>query len=122
MEFKVGMEADFYGVDNNNFKLGDSVFEAVEDPEDGYRSMLAEVKTITDPAGLIFFQTPIARVRVKQAPESHSKHGYSESFEGYQLVDVADGHVWLLLGKDNADDYYPVFTFDYTPKLAAGVN
>jgi len=38
MEFKIGIEADFYGVDCNSFKLDNCVFEAVEDPRDDYRS------------------------------------------------------------------------------------
>ena len=64
MKFEVGLEADFYGVDCNCFKLDNCVFEAVEDESDGYRSMMSDVRMKDDTTGLIFFKTPVARVRV----------------------------------------------------------
>lgn len=102
----VGQEFPFFGVDNNTFKLGDTVYEAVEDESDGYRSMLEDVK-VKDHEGLIFFGQPVATVRLV------SDDG---EFDGYRLVDVADGHVWLRFGTDAADDYYPMFTFEYAAK------
>jgi len=101
----VGQEFDFYGVDNNSFKLGDTVFEALEDEDDGYRSSLGSIE-VKDPEGLIFFQTVIARVRVENAP----------NIDGHQLVDIDDGHVWLEIGTSDYDDYYPCFVFSYHPK------
>lgn len=99
----------FYGVDGNAFKLGGHVFEAVEDPSDGYRSMLREVAE-KDPSGLIFFRRPLAKVQVKRVDEGN--------FEGYVVVDVTDDHVWLRLGTDHSDDYYPCFIFAYQPKTS----
>ena len=106
MEFKIGLEADFYGVDNNSFKLDNCVFEAVEDENDGYRSCMDEVRMKDDTNGLIFFQTPLARVRVEDRTD-----GVHGTFNGYDLVDVNDGFVWLTFGTDNCDDYYPTFIF-----------
>jgi hypothetical protein len=108
----VGREFDFYGVDASAFKLDEVVFEAVEDESDGYRSMLASVE-VKDPSGLLFFKTPLARVQL-------TIDG-GNSFNGYKLVDVVDGHVWLRLGTNDYDDYYPLFTFDYQPKIPSGV-
>jgi hypothetical protein len=105
--FGVGVCIDFYGVDNNCFKLGDHVFEAEEDESDGYRSCLREVHEVTNTGGLIFFQTPIAKVVVQEA------RGIDE---GFRLLDVLDNHVWLEFGTDNTDDYYPYFVFNYYPK------
>lgn len=114
MEIKDGLEADFFGVDNNYFKLDGCVFEAVEDPDDGYRSCMEEVRMKDSSAGLIFFQTPLALVRVTEEVNGLG-HRYND-FAGYALVDVMDGHVWLIFGTDEADDHYPSFTFDYFPK------
>ena len=114
MKYEVGLEADFYGVDNNNFKLGDTVFRAVEDESDGYRSSLRDIDVPGDIEHLIFFQTPIARIRVQEVTAD-----CGHSFSGEELVDVADGHRWLLVGTTNDDDYYPWFTFAYTPKEPA---
>jgi hypothetical protein len=108
MDFKelVGKVLGFYGVDGNAFKTGRYVFEAVEDENDGYRSMMRGVAEVKDPSGLIFFKRRVATVRVEEDSE----------FDGFRLVDVADGHTWLRLGTDHADDYYPMFRFDYEPK------
>lgn len=111
MEFEktVGKVFGFYGVDVNAFKLGGSVFEAMENADDGYRSMLDTVSTKTDPSGCIFFKRALAKVRVEVVDEANY-------FSGYRLVDVADGHVWLRLGTNLMDDYYPCFAFEYQPK------
>jgi hypothetical protein len=95
----------FYGVDNNSFKLGKQVFEAIEDPEDGYRSCLGSIE-VKDPKGLIFFKTAVDTVKVVDAAE----------YSGFKLVSVKDGHVWLEVGTDYSDNYYPCFVFTYTPR------
>lgn len=99
----------FYGVSGNEFKLNDKVFEAVEDPDDGYRSYMESVE-IRDSKG-IFLGIPLGVVKVEQVTTTE----YHDSFGGYQLVDVFTGHVWLTFGTDNWDDYYPTFVFEYTP-------
>lgn len=109
----VGQEFDFYGVCSNEFKLDDTVFEALEDESDGYRSYLASIERTVSQG--IFFKMPLARVKVV---ESSSRRG---TFEGWSLVDVEDGHEWLCVGTDYCDDYYPCFTFDYQPKITQTV-
>ena len=92
---------DFYGVYNNRFKLGDTVFEAFENEDDGYRSYL-ETISLTDPSG-IFSRVPFAQVFV-------------QSFEdGIRLVDANTSHIWLKVYTKRSDDYYPMFRFDYKP-------
>lgn len=109
----IGQTLDFYGVDTTYFKLGDTVWQAVEDESDGYRSLLGNIEAAD--ANHIFYPQPLARVLVEQV-EDGTYHGYS--FEGYQLTD-ADGHVWLIIGTEDYDDYYPTFIFDYSPKPPA---
>ncbi len=99
---------DFYGVCGNEFKLDGTVWEAVENECDGYRSMLDSIQR-KDSDG-IFFGWPVARVRVESIYVRYE-------FEGYHLVDE-DGHVWLEFGTNRMGDYYPCFTFRYTPKEA----
>ena len=105
----VDREYDFYGVDNNTFCIGSNgsrmALEALEDESDGYRSYFGCFAT--SPVGKIFFGTPVARVKFVDSSEG--------PFSGWSLVDVVTGHVWLRVGTDNLDDYYPCFTFDYTP-------
>ena len=112
MDSLKGESLKFYGVENRVFcvSIGRSrkrrAFEAVEDESDGYRSMLDEIREVTTD-GKIFFDRPIATIFVKEV---------ESGFSGWELVDAKDGHVWLRFGTDNADDYYPMFTFEYDPK------
>jgi hypothetical protein len=105
----------FYGVDGNCFKLDDKVFEAIEDESDGYRSLLKTIER-RDAAGLIFQPFALDDVQVR-AVERHAEYGKwdTKSFDGYQFV-AKDGHVWLEVGTDEYDDYYPGFAFRYTPR------
>lgn len=107
-EKMIGRWHDFYGVDNNRFKLGARLFEAIEDPDDGYRSYLGSVERV-DGAG-IFFPQPLARVKVAEFDDG-TESGYSFTDKG--------GHVWLVFGTNNEDDYYPYFIFRYQPKAPA---
>lgn len=99
----------FFGVSHNQFKLNDKVFEAIEDEADGYRSYLGSIE-VRDPDG-IFFGIPLGVVRLDEVEHADGR----DDFEGYQLVDVFTGHVWLTFGTENSSDYYPWFIFDYTP-------
>lgn len=94
----------FYGVFNNSFKLGDVIFEAIEDPSDGYRSYL---DTIVLSSGGIFSKQPLAYVQIL--------HKETGSEDGYSLFSPETGHVWLWVGTESTDDYYPYFVFNYTP-------
>lgn len=102
---------DFYGAHSNCLKLNSMVIEALEDPDDGYRSYCGAIILRTDPGG--FFNQPLARVRV-----CNNILGATDRSNGlWYLHDVEDGHVWLTIGTDNSDGYYPFFVFTYTPKL-----
>lgn len=105
-----GQEFDFYGADSNHFKLGRTVWHAIEDESDGYRSYLGSIAESAQD-NLLFPDTPFARVRV-EAFEDHNS-------DGFRLIDVNDGHCWLKVGTDNTDDYYPSFMFDYAAKEPA---
>jgi len=101
-----GRTFGFYGAANNSFRLDGTVFEVVEDANDGYRSAMERLAIIGPVSGL--FSVPIAKVRVDVDENTSS--------ECWKLVDADDGHVWLRFGTDNYDDYYPCFVFDYEPK------
>lgn len=107
LPFELDKPYEFYGVDNECFKLGDQVFEVLEDAGDGYRSYLASVE-VANKEGLIFFKTPIATVKVVEANEG--------AFEGYSVISTIDGHEWLRFGTDEYNDYYPSFVFRYSPR------
>jgi hypothetical protein len=106
----IGQEFDFYGVDNAAFKLGDRVWLAIEDEDDGYRSYLGSIEQ-RETKGFTFFATPLDCVRIDTDASID---------DGFRLVSVADGHVWLEVGTDNVNDYYPYFVFRYEPRDKGG--
>jgi hypothetical protein len=103
-----------YGVCGNMVKLGalisckTMVVEAIEDPNDGLRSMLKHVQAYREePPSTTFPKEPIAEVTIREAREDHLK--------GWEFVDQHQ-HVWLSLGTCEADDIYPCFQFAWHPK------
>ena len=108
-----GKYVNFYGVDGNTFKIGNVVFEALEDEKDGYRSSLDKVVVSTQ-NNVIFSECPLSQVKLIKTDSSY--HSFSShSFVGYALVDKQN-HTWLEVGTDNYDDYYPCFIFRYLPE------
>ena len=116
----VGGELDYFGADEADctFKLDGVVFKALEDPDDGYRSYLKTVD-YTDNHNSIFFPKPLAKVRIETYDDRDTSGGWvDQANEGFQFVDLKDGHVWLKFGTHNYDDYYPMFIFRHYPKKA----
>lgn len=139
-ESLMGGTYDFYGVDDKSFCIGVGgarlVLEAVEDPSDGYRSYFGCFRT--SDIGAIFFGRPIARVILEVGgrsercrcfcgdndPYDSSKpdnpcpdhlQQQQQNFSGWVLRDADNGHLWLQVGTDHGEDYYPCFTFRYQP-------
>jgi len=109
----IGEEFEFFGANLNEFKINGIIYEAVEDEDDGLRSMMSGIlKKEEEEADGIFFDQPIASVCLEGC--------YDNYFEGFQLVDTDDGHIWLRFGTDYNDDYYPCFVFEYNPKDPEG--
>jgi hypothetical protein len=109
MDRLVGREFDFYGVNNESFALDGEVYTAVEDHDDGYRSYMETVVCELGFMTMVFPRHCLARVRVLDLSNTDE--------EGYRLVDVDTGHVWLEFGTEHSDNYYPYFFFTYTPPL-----
>ena len=105
MKELVGQVFKFYGVGGlNEFKLGPTVYEAMEDENDGYRSALEDVVVVVAPTNH-YPKERIALVRVEEA----------DDVRGIRLVDVCTGHIWLTVGTDDYEDWYPCFVFRYEP-------
>lgn len=93
----------YYGTCQHVIKIGDNLFEAVEDEDDGYRSFCEEIKRIEPRDGLIFPAHPIAIVEVVN--KNH------EDDKTLLLRDAFIKFDWLEVGTSNTNDYYPYFTF-----------
>jgi len=104
----VGLQASlFYSNQLNLFQLGDVLFEVVEDENDGYRSSMKEVKILS---------------QTKERKPSEYLAGIiievwdTDPYEGFQITDMSDGHIWLQFGTSYSDSYYPYFCFTFFPK------
>ena len=101
----VGGEFDFYGCDEQRFKLDDQVYEVIGDND----CVFFEVLQCEDNSG--FHDLPIARVVVESTAFND---------EGYEFIDLHDGHRWLrfeMLVNDTSERSYDTeFVFEYTPK------
>ena len=101
----VGLEYDFYGCDEQRFKLDDQVYEVIGDDDCAFFAVVES----SDHRG--FHDLPIARVVVEFAAFND---------EGYELIDLHDGHCWLrfetLINDTSERSYDTVFVFEYTPK------
>jgi hypothetical protein len=103
----VGLKANLYYCNLvNSFQLGSVIFEVIEDENDGYRSSFQELQVVRDDAEKRD-RDFLAEVQILNV-----EHG---EFKGYQVTGT-DGHVWVEFGTDYADDYYPCFVFNTTPK------
>jgi hypothetical protein len=100
----------FYGIDGTCFRLGPVWYEAQEDPSDGYRSYLGSLVPVAPARHLISPSEPVCWVQIVDLTAGE---GYTQA-KGFCMMD-RDCHVWLRVGTDNSDDYYPFFVFQYDP-------
>lgn len=88
------------------FELDGQVFEAVENPSDGYRSYMD--KLVITNKGI--------RNRI---PEMQVVCVYRDGSDNDLLdfIDCKNGKVFLTVGTKHVNDYYPVCVFEYNPEL-----
>lgn len=106
---EAGLTVPFYGAIAEMFRLGDIVYQAVEDESDGYRSMLEKVAIVTDlreAGALSMRKAPISYVKVVAIEEV-------DGFQGYELRDALIDFCWGRIGTNRHDDYYPSFCADF---------
>lgn len=122
IEFKdmIGKTLPFYGVYGKRFKIGKYVFNCVELPAfliGSYRLHQVVFVAKQDKGGN--FPRCLARVVIEEINRKTWTRKPDEPVRnvdtGYRLVDVKTGHIWLQMGTDYEDDYYPSFVFDYNP-------
>lgn len=94
------------------FRLNGTVYVAVENPDDGYRSSMREI--VADPDAKISNSFPGIRVLARHK----NKSNYNEA-DILELIDVVTGKVVLEVGTDNSDDYYPSFIANFCPENMA---
>lgn len=94
-----------------NFVLDGTTYCAVEDPSDGYRSMLDD---ITIPPYEIVNTFPPIQVFCAMRRTYQYHHVQIESI--LDAYDVKNGKIVFSIGTDHAEDYYPSFVATFTPE------
>ncbi len=92
------------------FKFQGIVWKAIENECDGYRSMLDQIAYDSFPEKFIAIDN-LANVKVKRVYDSESIF-----FNGWELIDLEDEHVWLEVGTNHTDEWYPYIVFRHNPK------
>tara|TARA_B000000557_G_C20803029_1_gene456430 strand:+ start:1607 stop:1981 length:375 start_codon:yes stop_codon:yes gene_type:complete len=106
-----GMRGMYEGADNADltFKFQGIVWKALIDEHDGYRSMLEQIAYADNPDKFIAINN-LAEVEVRRICDNEH-----EFFNGWELVDVNNNHVWLQVGTDYTDQWYPFIIFRHAP-------
>lgn len=86
------------------FRLGQIVFEVLEDESDGYRSSMKDLVIVSTSS--------------KKSTTKLDKVTLIEDGGLYSIKSLTDGYVWLTFGTDHSDDYYPSFVYNWTPRLS----
>jgi len=96
------------------FILDGQKYQAVEDPQDGYRSSLSYVTETNEDCSNTF---PTHIVKCEWKPDDYDTN------ETLQFRDVLTKKVVMEIGTDNADDYCPYFVGYFQPMdLAINAN
>lgn len=99
---------DYESANAIRFTLDGVTYVAVEDPDDGYRSMLDRVELSDTPTTNAF---PGCLVLASMDADTNN--------DTLELRDVKNGKVVLRVGTDQAHDYYPWFVAEWTPENMA---
>lgn len=91
------------------FTLDGKHHEAIEDPSDGYRSCLQEIRT-TDVAPANVFPS----TKVIAGLKTQGEYGTVDCI--LQFLNAATGKIIIEIGTDNTDDYYPGFVALFSPE------
>jgi len=94
-----------------NFILDKKTYTAIEDPSDGYRSSMREIKE-----SKVIIKNKFVPVKVMGV--MRRKESYHEN-DIIDFYDVKTGKLVLSVGTDNSDDYYPSFVAEFTPESMA---
>lgn len=101
---------DFESCQTLNFTLDGVTYSAIEDPSDGYRSSMNEIRVTDAPAKNTF--APQEVLGVMRRDDDYKN-------DVLDLIDTTTGKVVLSVGTTNTDDYYPSFEAVFAPENMA---
>lgn len=94
------------------FRLNGTVYVVIEDPSDGYRSSMREIK-VAPKAEMVNVFPPVQVLAI------HRDRSRYDAADILALYDVTTAKPVLEVGTDNSDDYYPSFVANFQPENMA---
>lgn len=94
------------------FTLDGVTYIAEEDPDDGYRSVMSEIRIYTASVRNRFNPVRVVCTHVTVKKEQYC----SSDCDILTITDAASGRVIMEVGTDNTDDYYPCFVSSFRPE------
>lgn len=104
-----------------HFRLDGVVYLVSEDPDDGYRSSMREIKAEPEGTYMNNVFLPQTVVGVYKERRRAFEHSYANDIacDILELRDVETGLIVIEVGTDNTDDYYPCFVASFNPENMA---
>lgn len=96
------------------FRLDGITYMAVEDPDDGYRSMCRNLEVVDEECRT---KLPDILVECKMRDDEHDDIWGTEENDILEFYDVSNKQMFMAVGTGNTNDYYPYFAFEYTPEV-----
>lgn len=92
------------------FELDNKTYVAEEDPGDGYRSYLETIEEVCEPISRKH-KIPPTKVICR-----HITKYDTEECDILEFIDNQNGEVFLRMGTNHLDDFYPYCLLDYMPE------
>lgn len=99
------------------FKLDGTIYAAIENPSDGYRSHMDRILILPKRTKLATPLVVPSKVFARHSTRGH----YSGESDVVEFIDMATGKIVMRIGTENTDDYYPHFVGEFDP-LALAAN
>lgn len=114
---RVGVDAYGYAGDDVHYMrliLDDVVYEAVEDPDDGYRSRMDSFVRLEGATVQNTF--PAQPVIASLDSGEGSRYNYYQKDYILELRNARTNRIVLVVGTSNIDDYYPAYAQAFYPQ------
>jgi hypothetical protein len=95
------------------FRINSVVYIAAEDPADGYRSTMSDLKEDKEAV----MKNTFPPVEVIGKYRDKGKWGNEDDI--IEFIDVKTGKIVLEIGTENTDDYYPCYVASFHPEAMA---
>ena len=95
------------------FRINSVVYIAAEDPDDGYRSSMKQLKE--DKTAIMKNSFPPTDV----IGNYRTKGRWGDEDDVIEFIDVKTGKIVLEVGTESVDDYYPCYVASFHPEAMA---